>query len=105
MVFDHSAECDCEADRAMPVILTTAVDRIVFRAAEGRPRRGDSAGVKTLRRSLADWLTDMNLISAGSMAENDGYIGCINGGSGEGGGHQRAVKTASDFTRPSYDVS
>src|SRR3954451_15582117 len=36
---------------------------------------GDSAGAETLRRSLADWLTDMKLISAGGMAETDGYIG------------------------------
>lgn len=26
-------------------------------------------------RSLVDWLTDMSLISAGGMAETDGYIG------------------------------
>lgn len=36
---------------------------------------GDSVGAETLRRSLADWLTDMKLISAGAMAEADGYIG------------------------------
>ena len=36
---------------------------------------GDSVGAETLRRSLADWLTDMRLISAGRMAETDGYIG------------------------------
>jgi multimeric flavodoxin WrbA len=36
---------------------------------------GDSVGAETLRRSLADWLTDMKLISAGGMAETDGYIG------------------------------
>ena len=36
---------------------------------------GDSAGAETLRRSLSDWLTDMRLISAGSMAECDGYVG------------------------------
>jgi multimeric flavodoxin WrbA len=36
---------------------------------------GDSIGAETLRRSLADWLTDMKLISAGAMAESDGYIG------------------------------
>ena len=36
---------------------------------------GDSGGVETLRRSLSDWLTDMRLISAGSMAECDGYVG------------------------------
>lgn len=36
---------------------------------------GDSVGVETLRRSLSDWLTDMRLISAGSMAECDGYVG------------------------------
>jgi len=36
---------------------------------------GDSVGAETLRRSLADWLTDMKLISAGAMAESDGYIG------------------------------
>jgi multimeric flavodoxin WrbA len=36
---------------------------------------GDSVGAETLRRSLADWLTDLELISAGGMAEADGYIG------------------------------
>ena len=36
---------------------------------------GDSVGAETLRRTLADWLTDMSLISAGGMAETDGYIG------------------------------
>ena len=36
---------------------------------------GDSAGAETLRRSLVDWLTDMSLISAGSKAEADGYVG------------------------------
>jgi multimeric flavodoxin WrbA len=36
---------------------------------------GDSVGAETLRRSLADWLTDIGLISAGGMAETDGYIG------------------------------
>jgi multimeric flavodoxin WrbA len=36
---------------------------------------GDSVGAETLRRSLSDWLTDMHLISAGGLAETDGYIG------------------------------
>jgi multimeric flavodoxin WrbA len=36
---------------------------------------GDSVGAETLRRSLDDWLTDIGLISAGGMAEADGYIG------------------------------
>ncbi len=36
---------------------------------------GDSVGAETLRRSLSDWLTDMSLISAGGMAEANGYIG------------------------------
>jgi multimeric flavodoxin WrbA len=36
---------------------------------------GDSVGAETLRRSLVDWLTDMSLVSAGRLAENDGYIG------------------------------
>jgi multimeric flavodoxin WrbA len=36
---------------------------------------GDSAGAETLRRSLSDWLTDMRLVSAGSVAECDGYVG------------------------------
>jgi multimeric flavodoxin WrbA len=36
---------------------------------------GDSAGVEGLRRSLADWLTDMGLHSAGATAELDRYIG------------------------------
>lgn len=36
---------------------------------------GDSDGAETLRRTLSDWLTDMALISAGRMAELDGYVG------------------------------
>jgi multimeric flavodoxin WrbA len=36
---------------------------------------GDSVGAETLRRSLDEWLIDMNLISAGGAAEADGYIG------------------------------
>jgi hypothetical protein len=36
---------------------------------------GDSTGAEDLRRSLVDWLTDMSLVSAGGMAETDGYIG------------------------------
>jgi hypothetical protein len=28
-----------------------------------------------MRRSLADWLTDMSLISAGRAGEIDGYVG------------------------------
>jgi multimeric flavodoxin WrbA len=36
---------------------------------------GDSVGAETLRHALADWLTDMGLVSAGGMAESDGYIG------------------------------
>ncbi|MBR1122715.1 flavodoxin family protein [Bradyrhizobium lablabi] len=36
---------------------------------------GDSVGAETLRRSISDWLTDMHLISAGGLAETDGYIG------------------------------
>jgi multimeric flavodoxin WrbA len=38
---------------------------------------GDSVGAETMRRALADWLTDMGLISAGGMAEADGYIGYL----------------------------
>jgi hypothetical protein len=36
---------------------------------------GDSIGAESLRRALTDWLTDMALVSAGGMAETDGYIG------------------------------
>jgi multimeric flavodoxin WrbA len=36
---------------------------------------GDTAGVETLRRMLADWLTSMDLVSAGHFAEIDRYIG------------------------------
>jgi len=36
---------------------------------------GDSIGVETLRRSLSDWLTDIEMISAGALAEKGGYIG------------------------------
>jgi multimeric flavodoxin WrbA len=36
---------------------------------------GDSVGAETMRRSLSDWLTDMELISAGRTAELEGYIG------------------------------
>ena len=36
---------------------------------------GDTVGAEGLRRSLSDWLTDLELISAGVLAEKDGYIG------------------------------
>jgi multimeric flavodoxin WrbA len=36
---------------------------------------GDAEGTETLRRSLHDWLTDMELIPAGSAAIVDRYIG------------------------------
>jgi len=36
---------------------------------------GDSTGAENLRRALTDWLSDMALVSAGGMAETDGYIG------------------------------
>jgi multimeric flavodoxin WrbA len=36
---------------------------------------GDSVGAEMLRRTLADWLSDMKLISAGAVAEADGYVG------------------------------
>ena len=36
---------------------------------------GDAAGVETLRRILADWLTDIGLIGAGHAAQLDRYIG------------------------------
>ena len=36
---------------------------------------GDTEGVQTLRRSLADWLHGMGLVAAGAKAEIDRYIG------------------------------
>lgn len=36
---------------------------------------GDAAGTEVLRRSLTDWLCDMNLVQAGSAAVLDRYIG------------------------------
>jgi multimeric flavodoxin WrbA len=36
---------------------------------------GDTEGVEDLRRILADWMTSMDLISAGRLAELDRYIG------------------------------
>ena len=36
---------------------------------------GDAAGTETLRRILADWLTDMHLVPAGHAAQLDRYIG------------------------------
>ena len=36
---------------------------------------GDAAGEGTLRRSLVDWLTDMQLVPAGPQAQLDRYIG------------------------------
>jgi multimeric flavodoxin WrbA len=36
---------------------------------------GDTAGVDTLRRSLVDWLTDMELVPAGAAANFDRYVG------------------------------
>ena len=36
---------------------------------------GDAVGAEGVRRDLSDWLTDMQLISAGRYAELDGYVG------------------------------
>jgi multimeric flavodoxin WrbA len=36
---------------------------------------GDAVGAEGVRRALSDWLTDMQLISAGRFAEIDGYVG------------------------------
>jgi multimeric flavodoxin WrbA len=36
---------------------------------------GDAAGAENLRRMLADWLTDIGLISAGKKATLDAYVG------------------------------
>jgi multimeric flavodoxin WrbA len=36
---------------------------------------GDAAGAGALRRSLVDWLTDMQLVPAGPQAQLDRYIG------------------------------
>jgi multimeric flavodoxin WrbA len=36
---------------------------------------GDAEGAQTLRRSLADWLSDMQLVSAGPSANIDRYLG------------------------------
>jgi len=36
---------------------------------------GDAVGAEGVRRALSDWLTDMELISAGRFAELDGYVG------------------------------
>jgi multimeric flavodoxin WrbA len=36
---------------------------------------GDAAGAETLRRGMMDWASDMHLISAGSKAEVDAFIG------------------------------
>jgi len=36
---------------------------------------GDAAGAETLRRSLSDWLADMELVSAGQVANFDRYVG------------------------------
>jgi len=36
---------------------------------------GDAAGAEVLRRSLTDWLTDMELVPAGNAATLDRYIG------------------------------
>lgn len=36
---------------------------------------GDTVGVESLRRAIVDWATDMHMISAGSKAELDSYVG------------------------------
>jgi multimeric flavodoxin WrbA len=36
---------------------------------------GDTVGAETLRRSMADWASDLHMISAGSKAELDAYVG------------------------------
>ena len=46
---------------------------------QAKERRLGIAGrmiqMETLRRGLSDWLTDMALVPAGTLAEKDGYIG------------------------------
>src|SRR5215213_191262 len=46
-----------------------AIDRLV--CADG----GDTEGVENVRRSVSDWLTSMDLVPAGALAEVDRYIG------------------------------
>jgi multimeric flavodoxin WrbA len=36
---------------------------------------GDAAGAESLRRGLSDWASDMHMVSAGSRAEVDSYVG------------------------------
>src|SRR5436190_19048049 len=36
---------------------------------------GDTVGAETLRRVMMDWASDVHLISAGSKAEVDAYVG------------------------------
>ena len=36
---------------------------------------GDTVGAESLRRALADWASDLQLMPAGSKSEVDGYIG------------------------------
>jgi hypothetical protein len=38
---------------------------------------GDAAGVGTLRQSLANWLTDMELIEAGNLSQLGAYVGYL----------------------------
>jgi multimeric flavodoxin WrbA len=38
---------------------------------------GDAAGVGTLRRSLTNWLTDMDLIEAGNLSQLGAYVGYL----------------------------
>ena len=38
---------------------------------------GDASGVETLRRILCDWLTDMELVPAGSAAQVGAYVGYL----------------------------
>jgi hypothetical protein len=36
---------------------------------------GDTVGAETLRRSMSDWASDLHMVSAGSKAELDAYVG------------------------------
>src|SRR5712664_3485028 len=38
---------------------------------------GDAAGVGTLRQSLANWLTDMGLVEAGTLSQLGAYVGYL----------------------------
>jgi multimeric flavodoxin WrbA len=72
---DPSSTAGKDAARAQQLEEGWAYPRHLAGRVFGLVVHGDSAGIEGLRRSLSDWLSDMQLRPAGATAEIDRYIG------------------------------